>query len=244
MLLSLPSAMAARPRIILALPDIIECTAVAEWLCDSGFEPIPRANPRAAGEEMRLRPFDLLVTDETFAVRDGLLGIKRQRNPLAPAIVIGNRADANLQSPLSRQAMYISRPVDCPTLLCTVSMAMMDERPIRRSARKIANHFEAVANGVSCHIIDVSHHGMRLQVPSQRLSMLLSHFGVRVPLIGISVIVQRIWTRSLPRGGPMPVTLCGAGLSGNRAAADEGWRAFVDMVPDLGTTSKSPASAD
>ena len=128
--------MADRPRIILALPDVTECATVAEWLVTEGFEPVRRPSPRSAAEEMRARPFDLLIVDATVAMRDGLLAASRGRNPLTPAVVVGNGAAADPRDALS---MYLGRPLERGTFVCTVSMAMMDGRPVRRSTRKIAN---------------------------------------------------------------------------------------------------------
>ncbi len=227
--------MAVCPRVILALPDVIECATIGEWLSANHFEPVRRADARTAAREMHGHDFDLLVTDITFAVRDGLLNVSRQRNPSTAAVVIGNGADA-LCDAVSHHAMYLERPLDRTTLLCTVMMAIMEGRPTRRSPRKIANRFEAVVNGVPSRIIDASHHGLRLEMPRQGISSLPPHFNVRVPLIGVAVTVQRIWARSAT-GLATPAIFCGATLSANRPALEQGWRGFVDMLPVVGGTS-------
>jgi hypothetical protein len=59
---------------------------------------------------------------------------------------------------------------------------------------------------------------------------------VRVPIMGVSVNVQRIWARSAPDQAT-PVIWCGAALSANRGVTDEGWRRFVDMLPAVGRSS-------
>jgi hypothetical protein len=229
--------MAVCPRVIVALPNAIESATIAEWLGTSHFEPVRRADPRSAAGEMRARDFDLLVADATFAIRDGLLSVSRQRNPLMPIVVIGNGGEADLPDALSRHAMYLSRPLERAILLCTVLMAIMEGRPTRRSARKTANRFEAVVNGVPSHIIDASHHGLRLQMPGRGTSALPPYFGVRVPLIGVAVTVQRIWARSAPSEAT-PVIWCGAELSANRPATEQRWRGFVDMLPVVGGTPR------
>ena len=226
--------MADRPRIILALPDVTECATVAEWLVTEGFEPVRCPRPRTAAEEMRARPFDLLVADATVAMRDGLLAASRGRNPFTPAVVIGNGAAAD---PRDAVSMYLRRPLERGTFVCTVSMAMMDGRPVRRSARKIANRFEAIVNGVPSHIIDVSTEGLRFEMPRQRLSVPPPYFNVRLPLMGLSVTVQRMWARSSPGQVRTPIMWCGGALSANRPGAQQGWRAFVDMIPTVGAAS-------
>ncbi len=221
--------MAIRPRIILALPDVTECATVAEWLVSEGFEPVRCPSPRIAAEEMRARAFDLVVADAAVAIRDGIVAASRKRNPLTPTIVIENGAASDSRDPL---AMYLGRPLERGTVVCTVSMALMDERPARRSVRKIANRFEAVVNGVPSHIIDVSTEGLRLEMPRERLLVPPPHFHVRLPMMGIAVAVQRVWTRSAGQGRT-PTIWCGGSLSANRPSAEQGWRAFVDMIPTV-----------
>ena len=231
-----PPYMAASPRIIVALPNAIESATIADWLGINHYEPIRRADARSAAGEMNARDFDLLVADATFAVRDGLLAVSRQRNPSMPIIVIGNSSEANLSDAVSVHAMYLGRPVERATLLCTVMMAIMEGRPARRSERRIANHFEAVVNDVPSQIIDASYHGLRVQMPAKGLTALPPYFKVRVPLIGVAVSAQRIWTRSAPKQDT-PVILCGAALSVNQPAIEQRWRGFVDMLPAVGAAA-------
>jgi hypothetical protein len=229
------SGMADRPRIILVLPDATECATVAEWLVTEGFEPVRCPSPRTAAEEMRTRPFGLLVADVTIAMRDGLLAASRGCNPLTPTVVIGNGAAAD---PRDAVSMYLARPLERGTFVCTVSMAIMDGRPARRSARKIANRFDAIVNGVPSHIIDVSTEGLRLEIPRERLFVPPPYFNVRLPLMGIAVAVQRVWARSSVQGRT-PIIWCGGALAANRPGAEQGWRAFVDMIPTVGSTSSA-----
>jgi hypothetical protein len=185
---------------------------------------------------MRARAFDLLVTDATVAVRHGLLAASRGRNPLTPTVVIGHDAVADSHTGAT---MYLGRPIERAVFVCTVTIAIMDGRPPRRSPRKIANRFEAIANGVPCHIIDVSTEGLRLEIPRQRLAVPPPYFNVRLPLMGIAVLVQRKWARSSPGLGPPPVTWCGGALTANRPGAEQGWRVFVDMIPTIGSRSST-----
>ncbi len=226
--------MAVSPRVIVALPDVVECATIDEWLSDNHFEPVRRGDARTAAREMHARDFDLLVTDATFAVRDGLLNVSRQRNPSTAAVVIGNGAEVDPR--VSRHAMYLERPLDRATLLCTVMMAIMEGRPARRSPRKIANCFEAVVNGAPSQIIDASHHGLLLEMPGRGLSGLPGHFNIRIPLVGVAVTAQRVWARS-KTGLATPTIWCGLALSGNRPAGEQGWRGFVDMLPVVGRAS-------
>jgi hypothetical protein len=233
------SEMADRPRVIVALPDLTECAMVAEWLTAEGFEPVRRPSPRAATEEVQARAFDLLVTDTTFAVREKLIATSRGRNPLTPAVVIGSAAMIDPRDAVGQHTMHLSRPIQRSALVCTVSLAIMDSRPPRRSPRKIASRFDALVNDVSSNIIDVSYEGLRLELPRQRVPVPPPHFCVRVPLIGLAVTVQRVWARSSPDQGRTPVTWCGGALSGNHPGVEQRWRAFVDMIPTVGRNSST-----
>jgi hypothetical protein len=125
--------------------------------------------------------------------------------------------------------MYLSRPIDRAMLMCFVAMAILESRPSRRSIRKPVNYFEAIANGVTSQIVDVSAEGLRLEVPHDARSTLPPFFTVRVPLVGVAVTVQRMWTQS--SRAKKASSWYGGALSNNRASIAQAWRAFVDTVP-------------
>ena len=226
--------MAGRPRIIIASPHAAECEFLADWLAADGFEPMKTSSPGAAADEIQANAFDLLVADFAFAFRDGLHAASRTRHPQTPTVVIGESGPAAQAQAECRGAMYLERPVGRATLVCAVSMAIMDGRPVRRSMRKAVNRFDAVVNGVPSYIIDVSNEGVRLEISSDRRSSLPPYLSVRVPMIGVGLMVQRIWTST--RGNARTdVTWCGGALSRNQPKAEQAWRAFVDMVPADGS---------
>src|SRR5688500_16128228 len=139
----LSSYVAECPRIIVAVPNEIESATIAEWLASNSFEPVRRADARGAAAEMHAHDCDLLVADATFGMRDGHLAVRRKRNPSMPIVMIGNDAEADLSDAASRHAMYLERPLERATLVCTGMMAIMEGRPKRRSERKIASRFDA-----------------------------------------------------------------------------------------------------
>jgi hypothetical protein len=213
-----------RPRIIISLSDPTESATVAEWLQADGFEPVRRPTLQAAAEEMRDRPFALLIVDAAYALKRGL---HPARN--APTIIIGDAGSGSRAESISGQTVYLPRPVDRAMLGCFVSMAIIDERPSRRSVRKQVNRVDAVVNGVPSHILDVSFEGLRLEMADGRKAALPPYFTVRVPLVGVAVTVQRMWTRSSPKR--TSVIWYGGALSQNRIAINEAWRRFVDTIP-------------
>ncbi|HET9361263.1 MAG TPA: hypothetical protein VFO58_16040 [Vicinamibacterales bacterium] len=218
--------MADRPRVIVVLPNAAESAEVADWLVAEGLEPVLRSAPRAA-EEMRDRPFALLISDAASAIRGGLQAQGRARNPHTVTILVGE-SEAGAQA-MSSQAMFLTRPIDRATLTCFVSMALMDGRPARRSVRKSINRFDALVNGVPSHLLDVSAEGLRLEVGKDRRAVLGPYFKVKVPLVGVTVTVQRMWTRASSNG--VPTLWYGGALTQNQANVDQAWRTFVDTVP-------------
>ena len=84
--------MSGRPRIVIATPLPAEREVLATGLASEGFEPVQAATPQAAAEYTQSHPFDLLIADAGFALRDGLHAATRgrTRNPRTPAIVIGD----------------------------------------------------------------------------------------------------------------------------------------------------------
>ncbi len=228
--------MPERPRVVLALPDAIESSAVASWLSEKGFDPVRRPTAKSAADEMQSRPFDLLIADAAFAFREGLHRLSRLRNPTTPTGVVGDMSAA-AQCEATGCSMHVGRPVDGSTLVCYASMAVLDGRPLRRSTRKIVNRIGAVANGAPVHIVDISNEGVRLEVPRDRRSALPPVFTVRVPLIGVGVTVQRMWVAQ-GASGRGETTWYGGALGANPPKAEQGWRSFVDTLP----TANGPTS--
>jgi hypothetical protein len=220
---------AGRPRVIVALPDPLEGATVAEWLTANNFDPVYRTNPAAAAVEMQ-RPFDLLIADATWAVGTALQSGARARNPLVPTILIGDAIERRATA-VNVHTMYMTRPIDKPVLSCFVSMALIDDQPIRRSPRKTVQRFDAIVNGLPSGIVNVSAEGLRLEVPRDRRAALPPYFAVRVPLVGVAVIARRRWMMPSKNAATL---WCGAALSHNRASSEERWRNFVDSVPIVG----------
>lgn len=217
-----------RPRVIVSLPNATEAAAIANWLRADGFEPVPRSTAQAAANETLL-PFALLIADVSHR---RLLMENRGRTPVTPTILIGNAATASQGDALGAQTMYLSRPVDRAMLMCFVAMAILDERPVRRSVRKPVASFDAVVNGVPSKIVDVSAEGLRLEMARESRATLPPYFTVRVPVVGVAMTVQRMWAQT-PSSKQSSVWYGGA-LSNNRPSIHQAWRAFVDTVPVVG----------
>lgn len=214
--------MSERRRIIVATADAFEGAAIYDGLSAHGFEPVWRSTVQAAADEIRARPFDLLIADAVFALSGRLQDEGRPRNPLTPTILIGD-AGAGQHVGLSGRTMYLTPPVDHAMLTCLVTMALLQDKPVRRSMRK------------PVHIIDVSAEGLRLEMPGDHRRALPPSFAVRVPIADLAFTVQRMWTR--PASSRAPAVWYGAALSQNRIGVAQAWRSFVDTVPVVGEDS-------
>jgi len=219
--------MAERERVIVALPDLNEGATVADWLSQEGLDPVRVCATRTAVDEMLARPFDLLIADFEFAYRDSLYTKARARRPLTPAVVIGEADTVPPNETASAQTMCMARPVERATLLCYVTMALLDGRPMQRSPRKLVQRVDAFVNGVPARILDVSNEGVRLEVPDTRAQALPAYFTVRVAHLGVSVTARRVWTQPSPRASML---YCGGVLTQNRLEAEQAWRSFVDTL--------------
>lgn len=220
--------MTGRPRVLVALPDRAEGSLVAQWLSENHCEPVFRSTQGAAAKEIEAGAVDLLIADALWVASAALKTTGRSRNPPRSTILIGDVSD-HRTSAVNAQATYLTRPIDLAVLSCFVGMALMDDRPVRRSPRKAVHRFAALVNDVPAGIVDVSAEGLRLELPRVPPPF----FGVRIPLVGVAFIAKRMWTKSLSKQSS--TIWCGGALSNNRSGAEDAWRSFVDTVPVIGT---------
>jgi len=83
---------------------------------------------------------------------------------------------------------------------------------------------------VRSHVIDVSPEGLRLEVPAARRASLPPFFSVRVPMVGVALMGQRMWGMRRSAGE----SWYGAALVRNPPRAEQAWRNFVDALPQRG----------
>jgi hypothetical protein len=218
--------MSVRPVIVVASPDRSEVARLSDWLTAEALEPVGARSLETAIHEVQSRTFDVLIADAKFAFDGDLQARARTHNARAPLVVLGNAAT---EARAERNGMFhVVRPVDQTLLLCHVAMAIAEGRPARRSERTRIAPFEAVVEGAEAYVIDVSNEGLRLEVPRGR-SVPPPHFALRVPLIGVTLTVRRVWMSTAPaeHGG---AAWCGAELYQAHPRATQKWRAFVSTV--------------
>jgi hypothetical protein len=217
-----------RPRIAIALPTSIECTSIADWLTAEGFEPMKFVSSARLPDELKQRPFEVLVVDAQHAV--AAISLARLRQPQAPVIVVGGQDAAAESQALARGASYLARPLDRALFSCTIAMAAMESRPVRRSERKPAR-FEVLVHGVPSRIVDVSREGLRLEIPRLRkVAPPPPLFDVAVPMLGVSLNVRRLWTSNPPEMVGQTIWY-GGELSNNTKRVELAWFTLVDALP-------------
>ena len=233
LLLNRGTAMPFRQQVIVATPNADEGAALSAWLDAEGFEPISKPTLKSATDAVASQPFDLVVVDAGFVLNGGLrpFGLARFRE--TPVIVLGDAFDSSACAPFGSQIMFLERPIDRPTFIVTVTMALMEARADRRSPRRTIRPFEASVNGVKSYIIDVSREGVRLEMPRDR-RMITPQFALRVPIIGVGVSVKRVWVRVPRPDENVGVMWCGGELSTkNTVVADQAWHRFIDTLASV-----------
>lgn len=221
--------MGTRPHIVVASPDRVEAELLIEWLSD-GHDAFLTRLLQGAVHQMQSRQPHLVVADARFAFDDAFLSVCRGGNAATPLVVVGDPSRASEAAAQRHGAFYVTRPIDRDMLLCSVAMALADARPLRRSPRKAIARFEAMADGVPMSLLDVSNEGMRLETSQGRRSALPPFFTVRVPLVGTSLVVQRVWVGAAVQQTAAH-TWFGGALAENAARDVQKWRNFVDLVP-------------
>jgi hypothetical protein len=202
---------------------------LAEWLAAEGMEPVCVASAVAAAHGVSSRSYDLLIADAGFAFGEGLYAASRGRAHMS-AIVIGDGGGAD-EARASRQgAMFVPRPIDRASLLCSVSLALIDGRTPRRSPRKLIARSPVSVDGGRSYLIDVSNEGLRLEIPRGGPSP-APLFVVHVPVLGIALSVQRVWVSNALRAAGGPAAWCGVTLAQNSLRAEHIWRSFVASIP-------------
>lgn len=215
--------MSAKARVMVATPDNGEVLEVSGWLRAEGLEPVPVRSLLAALRELQSERFEVVIADASFARDPQLHAAAKARNAAVQVLVLGEPAGA------AREAVSVSRPIDQATLMCHVTMAVAEGRPVRRSPRKALTRFAALVEGSPAYLIDVSKEGLRLELPQERRRALPPQFTVRIPMLGISVTVRRVWIGSAP--GVQGVAWCGGSLDQAHPHQERNWRTFVETVP-------------
>jgi len=217
--------MSFRPRIVVATPHSAESKTITEWLFAEGFEPVRLTDAGRLTEELSQPRLDLLAVDASFA--PAAINAVRPRHPQLPIVVLGDADRAAEAQAMARGAVYLPRPLARDLLVCTISLAIVETRPVRRSERK-PTRLLVVANGVPSQIIDVSKEGLRLELP-KRGAIPPPIFDVHVPMLGVALNVRRLWSAAAP-ALVRDAMWYGGELSHNSRRVELAWFTLVDAL--------------
>ena len=233
--------MNGRPRIAIACPSLPERTTIVEWLKNGGFEPVvlgPSTGIWTGSLDAGVREIDslrieLVLADAQFRNSAALGQIMRSAGSRRPTILLGDEDRQARQEAERRGAMFVARPLERGDLLIAVTLALAEGRPARRSPRKLVPRLQSTVDGVASCLIDISHEGVRLEVPEKHRATLPPYFTVRVPMFGVGVTVKRVWV-STPVGVARAGSLwCGGMLDKNLPRSADAWRRMVETTPTL-----------
>ena len=223
--------MSSTPRIGLACPVLSERAAFLEWLTASGFEPVPMFDAEAIARELDREGFQALIADLDVFSRAGASQFMRILGPNRPLILIGEDDPKSEAEAHRRKAAYLARPVNRDAAMLSLTLALAEGRPARRSPRRPVARIPAMIDGVPSRILDVSYDGIRLEVAEQHRSSLPPTFNVKVPMFRVNVIVQRVWVTTPIAQTHEKAVWCGVALRKAPQTVTETWRTFVDHAP-------------
>jgi hypothetical protein len=234
----------AAPRIGLACPRPGERSELLDWCASAGFHPVPMIDASSITRELDGEGFEALIIDADLTVAGDTAYVLRTLDRNRPLIVIGD-ADATVLSDSGRRDVtYLRRPVTRDVFTLSVSLALAEGRPARRSPRRVVARLHATVENVAVRIIDVSYEGIRLEMPDRHRSTLPPFFAVKVPMFNVSVVGKRVWVNNALNRDAQNSFWCGVRLERNTDRAKTAWQSLVDHAPASGGSSLSSGAVD
>jgi DNA-binding response OmpR family regulator len=204
-----------------------ETTAQArlDALSKAGFVVMPVRGFFDARQVLTELEPEAIVTDVQLGDYNGLhlVAIAQVEHPRTACLVTGPRAPALQAEAYHLGARYLVEPVTLDRLSAVLAEIVTNPRPQRRwPRRRPAHEVTSVVAGVDARIVDVSYGGAGIEffgtdIPAETLELV-------VPGTGLTVPVERVWTR---RPGKAQPIACGLALRRD-SAVDARWRSFVD----------------
>lgn len=196
-----------------------------EALRDAGFVVLPVRGFLEARQVMTEIEPEAIVTDVQLGDYNGLhlVAIAQVEHPRTACLVTGPRDPALQAEAYHLGARYLVEPVSLDRLGAALTELVANPRPQRRwPRRRPAQEVASVVAGVEARIVDVSYGGAGIEffgtdIPHDTLELV-------VPGTGLTVPVERVWTR---RPGKAQPVACGLALRRD-SAVDARWRTFVD----------------
>lgn len=214
-----------RLPVLLVGTEEIQVNARLDALSDAGFTVVPVHGFLDARQLLAEQEPEAIVTDVHLGDYNGLhlVAIAQVEHPRTACLVTGPRDPALQAEAYHLGARYLVEPVTLDRLAAALAEVVANPRPQRRwPRRRPATEVVSVVAGVDARIVDVSYGGAGIEffgaeIPTDQLELV-------VPATGLTVPVERVWTRQ--PGKAQPIT-CGLALRRD-SAVDARWRTFVD----------------
>lgn len=213
-------------KIGVACPIPGERAAFLDWLTAAGYEPVPMLTLESVARDMAGNPFEALIADASLLTAADLPRIVKMIGANRPLILTGN-PDQKVED-VPRDATWMPRPVTRDAFLLSIALALAEGRPARKSPRLAIAQLLSSVDGMKSKILDISHEGVRIDIPGASPSTLPPVFLLKVPAFGVAAKVKRVW---VAQPGPGH-TFCG-GIIERPAerAAKMPWPVFVKTAP-------------
>jgi DNA-binding response OmpR family regulator len=215
-------------------------TARHAALSQAGFIVMPARGFLEARQVLSELEPEAIVTEVHLGDYNGLhlVAIAQVEHPRTACLVTGPRDPALQSEAYHLGARYLVEPVTMDRLGAVLAEIIANPRPQRRwPRRRPAQEVPSVVAGIDARIVDVSYGGAGIEffgaeIPQDTLELV-------VPATGLTVPVERVWTR---RPGKAQPIACGLALRRD-SAVDARWRSFVDgldLLPGILPASGGP----
>lgn len=219
--------MSMSPRVGVACPRPGERAAVSDWLRSVNIEPVVLVDACFVNTEVGGRPLDCVVADASLLTPPFLAALRRGDANRA-VIAIGDAGDPNEEALARKDVAFHARPIAENDLLLAVSLGVAEGHPFRRSPRRIVPRLATTIEGEPAVLIDVSNEGLRLELAATKAAKLSPQFVLHVPLLKMSVPVQRVWLRAGAEPGQTSRLQCGASLLAQDERTLRAWQRLSD----------------
>jgi ActR/RegA family two-component response regulator len=214
-----------RPQPVL-LVSVDASTDRLTALTDAGFRVVPVRGFLDARQVLGEVEPEAIVTDVQLGDYNGLhlVAIAQVEHPKTMCLVTGPRDPALQTEAYHLGARYLVEPVTADRVTAVLRELVASPRPQRRwPRRRPAGEVASVVAGVEARIVDVSYGGAGIEFFGAEIPEVLE---LVVPATGLTVPVERVWTR---RPGTAQPVACGLALRRD-SAVDARWRSFVDAL--------------
>lgn len=219
--------MSASPVIAVASRRPGELSTIVGWLSEAGYAPVVMSDLTGLGEVLRTKPIEALVADvELVGTEEDIRNLVRRLGHNRPLVAMGDAAA--LPRVQLGELSVLARPLRRDAVLLSVGLALAEGRPARRFPRRPVEPIQATAQGITVTIREASVGGVGLDISGSRANVLPPYFSLRIPNVGVHVVVKRAWMAPV---SPERMR-CGGTVEGDLPDANQAWAQFVREAPE------------